>query len=163
MPYAIRNPIVGTQPIEETSDVKRHALGTMIQAVDPVYGEGSFIYCRGVASTVLGSAVLYSQDNYATTLLAPNDIGQVGFAMAPITAGLFGWYQVGGKAIGRVAAGFADNANCYSTATAGVIDDAVVAGDRIKQCKGASAIGTPAAGLAELEISWQFVDDGLAA
>lgn len=163
MTFAIRNGLIGSQPIEETSSTARHPLGTTVQAADPTYGEGTFVYALGVASTAIGSAVLLSPDGFSTSLLAPNDIGQVGFAMAATTAGLYGWYQVTGKAVGRVAAGFVDNANCYSTATPGVLDDAVVAGDRVKNCKGASAVGTPAANLAELEINWPFVDDGLAA
>ena len=46
------------------------------------------------------------------------------------------------------------------TSTAGTIDDADVAGDYIRRCKGASAIGTPSTGLAELEISRPEVADG---
>ena len=48
-------------------------------------------------------------------------------------------------------------------ATAGSIDDAVVAGDRVKLAKGASAIGTPSTGLAEFEIQRPFMDDATAA
>ena len=47
--------------------------------------------------------------------------------------------------------------------TAGSVDDAVVAGDRVKLAKGASAVGTPSAGLAEFEISRPFMDDAIAA
>ena len=35
---------------------------------------------------------------------------------------------------------------------AGWLDDAVVAGDRVKLAKGASAVGTPSSGLAEFEM-----------
>jgi len=59
--------------------------------------------------------------------------------------------------------GFVDNANVYATSTAGSIDDAVVSGDRVKNAKGASAVGTPSAGLAEFEIWRPYMDDGLAA
>jgi hypothetical protein len=83
--------------------------------------------------------------------------------MGANVASSYGWYQIFGKAVGKVLASFADNANCYATATAGSIDDAVVAGDRVKNCKGASAIDTPATGLAELEIQYPYMDDGLAA
>jgi hypothetical protein len=43
------------------------------------------------------------------------------------------------------------------------VDDAIVAGDLVKNAKGASAIGTPSAGLAEFEIQYPFMDDGLTA
>ena len=83
--------------------------------------------------------------------------------MSICVANEFGWYQIQGKAVGKALAGFVDNANVYATATAGSVDDAVVAGDRVKEAKGASAVGTPSAGLAEFEIARPFMDDGLAA
>lgn len=156
------NDLIGQVP-EETSTIQRHALGQRMFFKDPVYGVGEFIYLRGVASTALGEWVIYNADDYSTSRLAANDIGPVAVAVAPVLANQFGWYQIGGKAVGKVLTGFVDNANVYATATAGSVDDAVVAGDRVKNAKGASAIGTPAAGLAEFEIDHPFMDDGLAA
>lgn len=163
MPFRAVNQIIGSQAIDATETEAKHPLGTRVQAVDPVYGAGDFIYLKGVASTAIGSFVLYNEDDYSTSLLAANDIGQVAVAMSANVANQFGWYQRKGKAVGKVLTGFVDNANVYSTATAGSVDDAVVAGDRVKCCKGASAIGTPSAGLAEFEIDDPFVDDALAA
>jgi hypothetical protein len=134
-----------------------------VRGNDPTYGAGEFIYLKGVASTAVGSWVLYNEDDYSTSLLAANDIGQVAVAMSACVASEYGWYQIKGKAIGKALTAFADNANVYSTATAGSVDDAVVAGDRVKKCKGASAVGTPSSGLAEFEIDRPFVDDALAA
>ena len=51
----------------------------------------------------------------------------------------------------------------YATSTAGSIDDAVVAGDRVKLAIGASAVDTPSSGLAEFEIQRPYMDDGTAA
>jgi hypothetical protein len=76
---------------------------------------------------------------------------------------VYGWYQISGKAVGKCLAGYADNGLVFATATAGSIDDAVVAGDRVKLAKGASAIGTPSTGLAEFEIQRPFMDDATAA
>ncbi|MBM3992473.1 MAG: hypothetical protein FJ298_15945 [Planctomycetes bacterium] len=170
MPYSTNwkptVPLAGTQPIAENSTTPQHPLGTVIQAVDAgsnANGMGEFVYLKGVASTVVGSFVLYSEDDYGTSLLAPNDIGQVAIAMSACVASQFGWYQIKGKAVGKVLAAFADNGNVYGTATAGSVDDAVVAGDRVKKCRGASAIDFPATGLAEFEIDRPFVDDALAA
>jgi hypothetical protein len=154
---------MGLQPIADTSTTQNHTLGTTVRADDPAYFAGEFIYLKGVASTAVGSWVLYSEDDYTTSLLAANDIGQVAVAMSANVASQYGWYQVRGKAIGKALTGFLDNANVYSTATAGSVDDAVVAGDRVKKCKGASAVGTPSTGLAEFEIDRPFVDDALAA
>lgn len=154
---------VGSQAIDTTSTTQQHPLGTRVRAVDPTYGEGEFIYLKGVASTAVGSWVKYSQDDNSTSLLAANDIGPVAVAMSANVASQYGWYQIFGKAVGKVLTGFVDNANVYATATAGSVDDAVVAGDRVKNCVGASAIGTPSTGLAEFEIQYPVMDDGLAA
>lgn len=154
---------VGFQAIATTDTTQRHPLGTRVQAYDPTYGNGEFIYLLGVASTAVGSWVTYNQDDHSTALLAANAIGPVAVAMSANVASQYGWYQIYGKAVGKVLASFADNANVYATATAGSVDDAVVSGDRVKNCKGASAIDTPSTGLAEMEISYPVMDDGLAA
>jgi hypothetical protein len=163
MAYTIENTIVGNQPIAVTDTVQNHALGRIVSAAHPVYGDGEFIYLKGLASTVVGSWVTYNADDYTTTLLAANAIGPVAVAMSANVASQYGWYQIQGKAIGLALAGFVDNANVYATATAGSIDDAVVAGDRVKNAKGASAVDTPSTGLAEFEISRPFMDDAVAA
>jgi hypothetical protein len=164
MPYYITNAIAGTQSIAETDTVQRHALGTIVDAYDPVYGAGEFVYLAGIASTAIGSWVTFNRDDGTTALLAANAIGPVAVAMSANDAATkFGWYQITGKAIGLCLALFADNANVYATATAGSVDDAVVAGDRVKNAKGASAIGTPSGSFAEFEIDRPFMDDALAA
>lgn len=135
--------------------------GTIVQASDPTYGTGEFILLKGVASTAVGSWVTYNYDDNTTTLLAANAIGPVAVSMAANTAATtYSWYQISGKAVGLALAGFVDDANVYATATAGSVDDAVVAGDRVKLAKGASAVS---GGLADFEISRPFMDDGLAA
>jgi len=98
-----------------------------------------------------------------TTLLAANDIGRVALAMSINIGSQYGWYQISGKGVGKVAASFADNGLVFATATAGTADDAVVAGDRVKQCIGASAIDTPSTGLAEMELDHPFMDDATSA
>jgi len=163
MAYASMEAFAVKQAIADTSTVLNNPLGTIIRAVDPTYGVGEFIYLKGVASTAVGSWVTYNADDFSTTLLAANDIGPTAVAMSACVASNYGWYQISGKAIGKALTGFLDNANVYATATAGSVDDAVVAGDRVKCAKGASAVDTPSAGLAEFEIHRPFMDDGLAA
>lgn len=163
MAFRITDEIIGSQPIASNSTTAQHPLGTIARATDPVYGAGEFIYLKGVASTVVGSWVTYNPDDFSTALLAANAIGPVAIAMAATVANEYGWYQIQGKPVGKAAAGFVDNANVYATATAGTVDDAVVAGDRVKGAVGASAVGTPAAGLAEFEIARPFMDDAVAA
>jgi len=163
MSYSVINPRIGVQAIAETSTTLSLPLGTRVQAQDSTYGVGEFIYLSGVASTEAGSWVTYNQDDNSTALLAANAIGPVAVAMSANVASQYGWYQIFGKAVGKALAGFVDNANVYATATAGSVDDAIVAGDRVKAAKGASAVGTPSAGLAEFEIQYPLMDDGLAA
>jgi hypothetical protein len=154
---------VYNQKISENSTTENVPLGTIIRAIDKDttdYGVGEFIYLQGVASTAIGSAVVYNADDFSTTLASANAVGPVAFAMAATVANEYGWYQIGGKAVGKVLASFADNGDCYLTATAGSLDDADVDGDYVRRCKGASAIDTPSTGLAELEIARPEVADG---
>lgn len=163
MAYRVTETLLGAQPIANTEAVAAHPLGTIVRATDPVYGAGEFIYLKGAATTAIGSWVTYNLDDGSTTLLAANAIGPVAIAMSANVASQYGWYQIQGKAIGLCLAGFLDNANVYATATAGSVDDAVVAGDRVKNATGASAIGVPSGSFAEFEIARPWMDDALAA
>lgn len=162
MAYQMKNtPYVVPQGIHVNSATQLMPLGTRIRATDPTYGEGEFVYLKGVASTVIGSLVVINQDDWSTALYTGNAIGEVGFAMSASVANEFGWYQIYGKAVAKSNAAV-DNALVYGAAT-GLVDDAVVAGDRVKNAKFASGDGTPSTGLAEVEIAYPFVDDASAA
>jgi hypothetical protein len=164
--YAPQTGGIGLQGISVNSDVQKHPLGYRVFATDTgsaAYGNGEFIYLKGLANTAIGTVVTYNADDFSTALLAANAIGPVAVAMSACVANEFGWYQIYGKGVAKVLALFADNANCYATATGGSIDDAVVAGDLVKNMKGASAIDTPGTGLAEIEMAYPFMDDGLTA
>lgn len=163
MAYTINNPRIGMQPIATTDTVQNHPLGTIVNANDPVYGAGEFIYLKGLAATAIGTWVTYDQDDNSTVLLAANAIGPVAVSMSANVASQFGWYQISGKAIGLALTGYVDNALVFATATAGSVDDAVVAGDRVKLAKGASALGVPSGSFAEFEINRPFMDDATAA
>ena len=162
MAYQMKNtPYIVPQAIAVNSTTQLMPLGARVRATDPTYGEGEFVYLKGVASTLVGSLVVIAQDDWTTALYTANAIGEVAFAMSACVASEFGWYQIYGKAIGKSNAA-TDNALVYGAAT-GLIDDAVVAGDRVKNAKYASGDGTPSAGLAEVEIAYPFVDDASAA
>lgn len=163
MAFRTSSLVIGSQPIATTDTVQNHPLGTIVTAVDPVYGAGEFIYLKGLAATAVGTWVTYNPDDFSSTLLAANAIGPVAIAMSACVASNYGWYQIQGKALGLCLAGFLDNANVYATATAGSVDDAVVAGDRVKGAVGASAIGVPSGSFAEFEIARPFMDDAVAA
>lgn len=144
------------QGIDETSTAQRLALGSVVKANDTAstqYGQGTFIYASGAASTVVGSLALINPDDWSTSLAVGDDKGLLGIAMSINVASSYGFYQIVGKGVVKTLAGFLDNADCYLTSTAGSIDDAIVAGDYIYGMKGASAVGTPSTGLAEVEIN----------
>ena len=167
MAYVFHNTNLGHPAIAATLPAATSAgrstpgpwLGDIATAQDQTYGNGEFIYLLGVASTVVGSWVTYNLDDNSTKLLVADDIGPVAVAMSANVAGQYGWYQIHGKAIGLALTGFIDNALVYSTSTPGSVDDAVVAGERVFNAKGASAVGTPSAGLAEFEIARPWIQN----
>jgi hypothetical protein len=127
--FRIASPRVGFQRVADTSTTQNHALGEIVTAIDnatTAYGTGEFIYLRGVASTDVGSVVVYNPDDFSTALASANAIGPIATAMSANVASQYGWYQIGGKGVAKVLASFADNGDCYLTSTAGSIDDADV-------------------------------------
>lgn len=98
----ISNNLVGAQPIDETSTVQRHPVGTVVQGQSLTYGPGEFIYLPGVASTTVGSIVTYNTTSF-TTALAPvgtNKSQPVAIAMSANNATTnWGWYQISGIAV----------------------------------------------------------------
>lgn len=158
--WKIVDPIIGLQAIDATETSATSTLGSRIKAKHVTYGVGEFIYLKGVASTVVGSVVLFAPDDFTTSLATANDVGKLAVAMSANVANQYGWYQIYGKGAAKVLTGFVDNADCYLTATAGSVDDADVAGDYIRGMKGASAIDTPSTGLAEVELGYPEVADG---
>jgi hypothetical protein len=152
MAYIIDTPVIGGQPIATTETTQYHPIGTIVKAKDPTYGEGEFVYLKGLASTVVGSAVIYDQYANTTTLAVAGSRGPVAIAMSANVASQYGWYQIFGSAVikaGTVAA----NGNVYVTATAGTVDDATVPGDKIDGARFKTADGTPSAGFAIAQIN----------
>lgn len=130
--------LVGGQAIADTSTTKKQPLGTIVQAVDPTYGTGEFIYLKGVGSTIVGSIVNYD-DTFQTALDTAAVSGPsrpLAIAMSANVADQYGWYQISGLAIAAKAnsVSFADGAGLGSgsglavaVVTGTVIQGAVVA------------------------------------
>jgi hypothetical protein len=149
---------LGIQPIANKETTAKHKLGRIIEAADPTYGAGEFIYLKGVASCGVGSWVTYNMDDGSTTLLAANAIGPVAVAMSACTASYYGWFQIQGKAVGKCLTGYADNARVWITSTAGSVDDTSVAGDGVNGATGASTT-VVSSGVADFEIARPWVND----
>lgn len=167
MAYIFENTQLGMQPIADTvltaatTSPKPWKYGDIVRAVDPDYGVGEFIYLKGLDATAVGSWVVYDLDTWTTTLAVADAVGPVAIAMSANLTGYSGWYQISGKAVGKVLSGFADNGVPYLTSTDGSVDDTAVAGDYVHNAQGASAIGTPSAGLAEFHIARPWVDNNV--
>lgn len=131
--------------------LKRPALGTIAQATDPTYGSGEFVWLRGVASTAVGDLVIYDQYAKTTTRTVAGSRGPAAVAMSANVANFEGWYQIGGAAVVN-ANTVAANASVYVTATAGTVDDAVVAGDKVDGARFKTTDGTPGAGQAIVQL-----------
>lgn len=152
--YKFTTGVLGMQAIAATSATQQHPIGMTITAQSDLLGEGEFVYLKGLASTAVGEAVIY--DTYANTTkrFVANDRGPVAIAMSANVANQYGWYQIRGAAVAKVAAGFAAGAKVYATATAGTVDDAVVAGDKVDGAIGKTAIDTPSTGFAVLALHY---------
>lgn len=136
------------EPISEVSTTQKHPLGTQVEAHDADKGSATFVYAKGVASTVPGSVVTFGAD-FATALLANTAASglPVGVAMAAIGAGQFGWYAIKGRVPAKVAAAVVAGAAVYASGTAGSVDDLAAPGDLLA---GAAFASADAAGLADV-------------
>jgi hypothetical protein len=124
---------MGLQPIHETSTVQNHVLGTIARAFDTNYGVGEFIYLAGVASTAQGDVCCYNSKTGATVrsvIGGTGASGPCGVAMSANVASQYGWYQISGSTPVKSSTVLA-HGECYMTATAGQIDDAVSADAKV--------------------------------
>jgi len=156
---------VTPQAISDTSSLKKLQLGTTIRckyqlsaSTDTDLGEAEFIYLLGVASTAAYDAVTFTYAFQSARAVA-DATGPVGIAQSANLAAYYGWYQRRGIAQCNVASGFAANKPVYLTSTAGTLDDAVVAGDKVENAISLSAINTPVTGDAYVWLDLPLVDD----
>ncbi len=159
MAYINTAGVAGAQPMADTSTVKNHPLGKIVTAVDPTYGEGEFIYLKGIASTVVGSLVTFDQ-TLATTTLAPatGGKGPVAVSMSANVASQYGWYQIAGAAAVKAPNAMTVGAEVFMlAATPGSVDDAAVAGEQVLNAAVSTTTGTPSSGLAIIQINRPFL------
>jgi hypothetical protein len=137
-------------------------VGTIREFYEDTQGPGELIYLPGVAATVAGDLVEYDLTPGAQATVrhsnatASNSGRPVAVALAAVTAGLYGWYQISGVAIINATAASAAGA-MFATATAGSVNSAADAGDQILNARLSTAVGTPAAGKAYATITRPFV------
>lgn len=110
MSYAVDSPVAIAIPIGVVDAGKLVAsgstkpsvtLGTIVRGNDPTYGNGEFIFLLGVASTAVGTLVVYDGTTFATTRCpVTSSMGRpLAVAMQASTASQWGWYQISGTAV----------------------------------------------------------------
>lgn len=163
MAYTPTTPEMGVQPVALNSTTQNHPLGTIIQGYDPTYGNGEFIYLKGVASTVVGSVVTYNGVSSGTptwqTTLAPSTAGlaqPLAVAMSANVAGQFGWYQIAGNAVAATNGTLAAGPAAVYLAGSGQLTSTQANGKQVLNAQNVTATGTPASGLAVVEINRPF-------
>jgi hypothetical protein len=159
MAFRLTDWTMGFPDLTDVSSVAKVNPGTITTfSGDAGEGEGKFIYLQGVASTAAFDACVYSSTTYITTRAVAASRGAVVIAQAAIGANQFGWYQMSGRAtVNAVAA--AAGGLCYLTATAGQIDNAVVATQGIDGMRTASAKGTPTAATCFVQMREAFANN----
>ncbi len=119
------SPIV-TQGLTVVSDVARHQVGVVVQLDDG----GEAIYVQALSEISAFAYAVVFGDGTAQMATTTNDLTarRAGWAQVSIPSGYYGWLQISGKPKGNLAANCDDNLPLYTTATAGVLDDAIVTG-----------------------------------
>lgn len=136
--YSAISALAGTQPFNDwfTPDTtQRQVLGTVVDAVDPYWGWGQFLYVKSNATLAKGNFCIWD-DSYVATAL-PNTANQgfpTGVCVAgALTAGQFGWLQIAGLSVYATTATVAADAAVGLTG-AGTVG-AVTAGKQILNCR----------------------------
>lgn len=154
------SPLLGAQPINVTSTTQACPLGTTVRAVDASYGEGTFIYLVGVASTAAGDWVAYDLKAGTTTRTVAASVGPVAIAMSANVASQYGWYQVVGASVASTTAAGTGAANAWLKVTA-TDGRATVSGTSAIKIDGAvctTAQDGPGSGFTGVQISWPAVN-----
>lgn len=125
------HPVVGAQPFNTlfTPDtVQRWPLGMCIDAVDPYFGFGRFMYGQAVAAQTPGTMVSLGNTFVATVLPATATMARnIYFAAQNFAINTFGWYQFEGMSPGTTSAAVVANTAAY-IGTAGNLSATLVAG-----------------------------------
>ena len=114
--------------LDSNDSAAKIAVGTTV----PLSDGGSAIYVSAGSEIAQFNAVAINADNSVvnlTTGVITDTTGsskQVGFAQTSIASGNYGWVQKGGRPKVKLATDCADQVPLYTTATPGVLDDAVV-------------------------------------
>ncbi len=91
---------------------------------------GQAVYVQAASAVAQYDAVAVLGNNTVVPITTTNSANSkaVGFAQVSIASASYGWVQIGGKPVVKLAASCAPAVPLYTTATAGTLDDAAVSG-----------------------------------
>ena len=110
--------------IDEATTDKKFAVGTVADLSDG----GAAIYVSATSTISQFNAVVIDAANGAVPVTTTNaaTTKRLAFAQTSIASGYFGWVNLSGTVKVTLAANCDDNVPLYTTATGGVLDDAIV-------------------------------------
>lgn len=119
----VTTPIAGVTDRDGVS-VAEFGVGCAVQTSDG----GILTYVSAVSTISQYMAVVINENGGATPVTTTNSNAskRIAFAQSSIASSYFGWVKTGGKVLVQLAANCAPNVPLYTTATQGVLDDAVV-------------------------------------
>lgn len=119
----VTTPIVGVT-VRDGVSVGEFTPGAEVQSANG----GILVYVSATSTIAVGDAVVIDNLGGAVPVTTTNSATskRIAVSAVSIASSYFGWVQVGGKLVVKLAANCAPNVPLYTTATAGVLDDAVV-------------------------------------
>lgn len=113
-------------PFSDVDSSQKFALGS--RTLDSSSNE--YIYLQGTAGVTQYDLVLYDS-NYLCKRAVAGDRGPFAVAQGAVLGSKYGWFLIKGRSSIRTNGTVAGNKNLFLTASAGAVDDAIVAGDLI--------------------------------
>lgn len=132
--------------LTKTTTVPQHTLGTRVTTTDG----GVFEYCKALSTVSQYDAVVIDADNAAAPATTTNTaegtgVSRIGVSQVSIASASYGWVQRAGKMVVNVAAGCQDFVQLFTSAAAGVLDDATISAGAILGLRTVTSTSTASA------------------
>ena len=124
----VNTPLIGSQIVGNgylPDTTQRHALGTIVEANDPFYGGGEYIYLKSGQTDILNiSHLLCTWDNdfiATSATVAANQGRPCAVSNVPNILNGFAWYQIAGQSPVKASTSFNGTPAFTSAANAGTV------------------------------------------
>lgn len=143
--FASIDSLAGHQPFNDwflPDTTQRMPLGTTLNAVDPFWGTGEFVYAKSNDAILKGSLVMWDEI-YQGALLPTTTLQgfPFGVSMAPAASGTYCWLQITGRAVYKTNATVAADV-ALAVAAAGIAGTLVAGKQLVNVRNRISATGT---------------------